>query len=261
MSEGRGGFLVVLHVASSASMGPTSVDVGGRVAWDEPCTDCLGSGFNGADISRCRRGARSDLARYWIGTVCFNGADISRCRREQERPGERQDHHGASMGPTSVDVGGTRSGVEGVRIEAKLQWGRHQSMSEGEQTVSAPLVEVAGFNGADISRCRRVTRCFSPRAWRGLQWGRHQSMSEGPRPTLKRPKSTPGLQWGRHQSMSEGRPLHDGRRLRRPASMGPTSVDVGGLSTAARGTSARRSASMGPTSVDVGGPTRKLRNI
>ena len=61
----------------------------------------------------------------------------------------------ASMGPTSVDVGGPsflRSADLPIMFE--LQWGRHQSMSEGR---SRPRREQRRpcFNGADISRCRR----------------------------------------------------------------------------------------------------------
>ena len=89
-----------------ASMGPTSVDVGRRVSRRWRTVSAV-FGFNGADISRCRRGA----------PFLRRAVDV-RLR--------------ASMGPTSVDVGGPliRELTPALQ-DVALQWGRHQSMSEG----------------------------------------------------------------------------------------------------------------------------------
>ncbi len=196
---------------------------------------------------------------------CFNGADISRCRRDERTmrwdPALRRD---ASMGPTSVDVGGrvpARRRQEGDRrcgrfngadisrcrredrakwklTRATLQWGRHQSMSEGGASSMGPTSvaiggrsrrHLRGFNGADISRCRRVRAGKIPadRASKLLQWGRHQSMSEG--------ASCARASNGRRTPSFNGADISRCRRaprstcaLARAASMGPTSVDVGG---------------------------------
>ncbi len=161
-----------------ASMGPTSLDVGGIASAAAHRRRRLSS-FNGADISRCRRGGRwlascdLDGARYR-----FNGADISRCRRALDAP------------------------IGSVSRPPRLQWGRHLSMSEGPLPL-APRAPLSCFNGADISRCRRG----KARAWertRPLQWGRHLSMSEGRTCTTYHQHGEALLQWGRHLSMSEG---------------------------------------------------------
>ena len=163
--------------------------------------------------------------------ACFNGADISRCRRAARVVLEQAREVRASMGPTSVDVGGTFALVRARQIEA-LQWGRHQSMSEGRRGPGQP--------GRD---------------WPApLQWGRHQSMSEGYANAAAITAISPKLQWGRHQSMSEGRAIGPGKPLDRVrASMGPTSVDVGGSRAGQKICLGSHLASMGPTSVDVGG--------
>ncbi len=142
-------------VASSASMGPTSVDVGGprSEGAGRPCGrgswlqwgrhQSMSEGvraqlfaeprrarcFNGADISRCRRACEAELRQESGAVAGFNGADISRCRRAQPTSPWRG-RIDASMGPTSVDVGGSRAG----------------------QKICA---DAPRFNGADISRCRR----------------------------------------------------------------------------------------------------------
>ncbi len=220
------------------------------------------------------------------GRAGSDGADISRCRGGV-RAGAV--HAASSMGPTSVDVGGSSRWTEdmpgraprfnGADIsrcrrarssrpaECGAQWGRHQSMSEGVELVPRQCgrhrAMCCGFNGADISRCRKGRRGMKPlrSVTSVLQWGRHQSMSEGclvvrTAAVLRRML----LQWGRHQSMSEGasNPIHRAPSANSIASMGPTSVDVGGLDLRVANEDPRNSstASMGPTSVDVGGRPR-----
>ena len=209
------------------------------------------------------------------------------------------------MGPTSVDVGGRLASFLNRRARSALQWGRHQSMSEGrspwcararskrfngadisrcrrvvEALVSLVETGLLRFNGADISRCRRATQTprrspRSPRSFNGadisrcrrvgpsvqasrwiasaLQWGRHQSMSEGAALDRRYASDRTSLQWGRHQSMSEGAAADPVTAKAILASMGPTSVDVGGLRTLRAQPREPPDASMGPTSVDVGG--------
>ena len=187
-------------------MGPTSVDVG------------RSSAAGGA-------GLPATMGLQW-------GRHQSMSEGGSAADGEPSPQSLASMGPTSVDVGGAlpscvarlmsasvlqwgrhQSMSEGGRVLSRLvgrasmlQWGRHQSMSEGCWSVYVSRTSRC-FNGADISRCRRVSgekilldlgsgfngadisRCRRDAArWSEangmplvLQWGRHQSMSEGGR--------------------------------------------------------------------------------
>ncbi len=280
--------------ASLASMGPTSLDVGGSDARDGPasCTDA--PGFNGADISRCRRGAIQRVTRR--RTIRFNGADISRCRRGRRghlpfaiglREARLQWGRHLSMSEGSGQ--GERGTARSRRMS--LQWGRHLSMSEGLRPFSLASVRrssrLASMGPTSLDVGGAIDRCV--RAWvppsARLQWGRHLSMSEG---CVLAPKfgSLESLQWGRHLSMSEGGvnssearyctsfELQWGRHLSMSegrgrtaasrvcadvASMGPTSLDVGG--PCKRGAVRRNAldASMGPTSLDVGGVGRRAQ--
>ena len=167
-------------------------------------------------------------------------------------------HQPASMGPTSVDVGRLDLRVNEVQLLDRLQWGRHQSMSEGRLRGVRSTARARLFNGADISRCRKVDDGA----------GGHASRLRGFNGAdISRCRKELG-------SRRSGLAGHDG------ASMGPTSVDVGrrvsrrwrtvsavfgfngadisrcrrGAPFLRRAVDVRLRASMGPTSVDVGGP-------
>ena len=327
MSEGQHESCGTYDVGRLRFNGPTSVDVGGRN--DTSRRPWVVQRFNGADISRCRRVCR--CARDTLPSWSFNGADISRCRRGHV-PAAPATVPLASMGPTSVDVGGVQHHeTQEVFAARLLQWGRHQSMSEGRGSrhtgrVSIPprfngadisrcRREVArggltyrirtGFNGADISRCRRVSSSPAHRSTRtgfnGADISRCRRARRGaPRsPCCRAGFNGADISRCRRGTTTDGRSdaarsgfngadisrcrrahqHHDGReRHRSGASMGPTSVDVGGSrrSSSRTGSSARFNgadisrcrrvvgavrvrrdavvaASMGPTSVDVGG--------
>ncbi len=271
-----------VHPSRAASMGPTSLDVGGS---SRTAMTGLGRRFNGADISRCRRGSGSP-ATVTCPWSRFNGADISRCRRGRVYSAHpRRRAHRASMGPTSLDVGGFvlveirvtwhRSSFNGadisrcrrdletamasqLRAGIELQWGRHLSMSEGRilRDIGWLLVwqrslqwgrhlsmseggvgsrraarpTCRRFNGADISRCRRVDdgRRLGDQRERALQWGRHLSMSEGTTSSASARAASSGFN-GADISRCRRGPARATHRARRLASMGPTSLDVGGF--------------------------------
>ena len=258
-------------------MGPTSVDVGGREPRYALARTGL-PGFNGADISRCRRVQPDELPMVPSAPASMGPTSVDVGGRPRSLAARRPGLD-ASMGPTSVDVGGLlvclrfadftllqwgrhQSMSEGFwredssRSWFRLQWGRHQSMSEGCGAVvrgerHAPRASM-GPTSVDVGRWKIPSEVELTRAT--LQWGRHQSMSEGGAMSSRYSGGISGfngadisrcrrvragkipadrasklLQWGRHQSMSEGRGVeHAVVRAFLDASMGPTSVDVGG---------------------------------
>ncbi len=160
----------------------------------------------------CAAGSRDNT-----GTSAFEPEQCVRHGRGPKRPARR------SMGPTSLDVGGSRPS-RSRRLNA-LQWGRHLSMSEGRGARAGDwkTMDVDASTAADISRCRRLecTRRELERLAR-LQWGRHLSMSlerHGKQlPLLDGLDWTVPLHWGRHLSMSRG--TDDRRRERIHAQAG-----------------------------------------
>ena len=163
-------------------------------------------------------GSRTRRAGH--GSARFNGADISRCRRGAA-PRDARGVRGplASMGPTSVDVGGARVSAHRQSFHSSpLQWGRHQSMSEGGRARRADLPDPHGLQwGRHQSMSEGLIVASAPINPNGLQWGRHQSMSEGAARRSAFTLLSSWLQWGRHQSMSEG---HDHRRPKRRRALG-----------------------------------------
>ncbi len=281
MSEGSGARTRAKHL-TQASMGPTSLDVGGRrepahlteAAWEFPLQ--WGRHLSMSEGDATSPPAKSASRLQWGRHLSMSegGGTDARFRRRHLLQWGRH----LSMSEGGLLSRGPTSG--GYRM---LQWGRHLSMSEGDVAFDRASIRVR-FNGADISRCRRAPWRPTPATGesRALQWGRHLSMSEGGSlPALEcRPLGrAPGLQWGRHLSMSEGKGPRaadvvaapssscfngaDISRCRRVstqtdpnfgscrASMGPTSLDVGGAGR--RNSSGDHRASMGPTSLDVGG--------
>ncbi len=290
--------LDVVEAGVAASMGPTSLDVGGCGSWD--CTPTTATSFNGADISRCRRDrvavvvaeqpavASMGPTSLDVGggraarpsrSSCpsFNGADISRCRRVTDDSIVRLGHRLLQWGRhLSMSEGHACATFTGAQRFA-LQWGRHLSMSEGRsagvtrtRTPNASMGPTSldvggvgrrrwlgwgetGFNGADISRCRR--EFLTPRSLADhvvLQWGRHLSMSEGgARSEARRDHgSFNGADISRCRRVASG---GAGGSVIVSASMGPTSLDVGGLGFGPELVPPLGQASMGPTFLDVGG--------
>ncbi len=180
-------------------MGPTSLDVGGP-HWTVPYAAPSPPRFNGADISRCRRAGRLVPGGAAVVVWASMGPTSLDVGGSRQRHGCRPWPLGASMGPTSLDVGGSRRPrLAAPSRSSPLQWGRHLSMSEGSGS-SRSRGRPARFNGADISRCRRVSDEAARIVFAVLlQWGRHLSMSEGAEGDVPR-ASWP---WGRHLSMSE----------------------------------------------------------
>ena len=154
--------------------------------WRCRCERGSGStGFNGADISRCRRAAGASLSSFmshpplqWgrhqsMSEGGSRGTSPARIASGAASMGPTSVDVGgapgaiwpgtgsvrsASMGPTSVDVGGNKSVPANAKIIMGLQWGRHQSMSEGPAAGLKGCASKPSFNGADISRCRRASR-------------------------------------------------------------------------------------------------------
>ena len=185
-------------------MGPTSVDVGGfnltNYQWflQHPLQWGRHQSMSEGGRVLSRLVGRASMLQWGRHQSMSEGCGAV-VRGERHAPR-------ASMGPTSVDVGRWKIPSEVELTRATLQWGRHQSMSEGGAMSSRYSGGISGFNGADISRCRRVRAGKIPAD-----------------------RASKLLQWGRHQSMSEGRGVeHAVVRAFLDASMGPTSVDVGG---------------------------------
>src|SRR4051812_48130809 len=115
-------------------MGPASLDAGGRWACGGRARDAPPASMGPASLDaggRARQGA-----------------------------GEDQDRR-ASMGPASLDAGGEDIFAADLLALLELQWGRHLSMPEGRLRGGPRAPSPRRFNGAGISRCRRVTE-FSP---------------------------------------------------------------------------------------------------
>ncbi len=223
----------------AASMEPSSAEDGdGR---DRPPRRGRSAGFNGAVLSRGRRriGARSMLPRLRGG---FNGAVLSEGRRQRRRlscrgdlmasmePSSAEDgdlpprsqspqQDVASMEPSSAEDGDLSSHLPAVARTAWLQWSRPQSVSDSPW-------RVARFNGAVLSRGRRLAARVSPsfgrRCFNGavLSRGRRPGMQGGlchaPQASMEPSSAEDGdsaitteagsiraLQWSRPQQRTE----------------------------------------------------------
>ena len=181
-------------------------------------------GFNGAAVSRPRKGGRARAMSRGLGR--FNGAAVSRPRK-------------------------------GHCISANhyryvwLQWGRGLATAEGKPIATNHNPRWSCFNGAAVSRPRkaRVEPSVSVSLLR-LQWGRGLATAEGC-DALTVHVGGKWLQWGRGLATAEGHRTTTREVWTSHASMGPRSRDRG-RPPGDRVGLVRSRASMGPRSRDRG---------
>ena len=147
----------------------------GRKGGIRTTTPAGGQSFNGAALNRGRKAILPiAIPRAPAG---FNGAALNRGRKgEKVRLSPR--HHGASMGPPSIEGGRLVPSGDGPLLGASMG---PPSIEGGR----LPWVSLASgpsfcFNGAALNRGRKAVVAASTVRRKGwLQWGRPQSRAEG----------------------------------------------------------------------------------